>query len=268
MRPVKVNIYISYTAEDKIYLQKLLRWLHPMRDEVNVWFYNPPPPLHPLPLPWQILLFWYTPPNPMSYYLRTLQSQFGAAHLYLFLTSHRTLADARVGEEITAAVNRHIEHGDKFLRLYPVVVSPSHWKNHSRLARFKTLGPKKPLNQIQPEEEGYLELTEQISKEVKALQRNLDELKFARNQPGESPAAWPPLLGEAKVYPIPEVVSPPEWMGWVVIAALLLSVYYSLSPSLPGLPGGRGYEYEKRSPEYPRQNPLAPPPEGVPIPEK
>lgn len=269
MRPAKVNIYISYTAEDRLSLQKLLRWMHPMRDEVNIWYYSPPPAPKPLPLPWQILLFWYTPPNPMSYYARTWQSQFQSTHLYLFLTSHRALTDARVGEEITTAVNRHIEHGDKYVRLFPVVVSASHWKNHSRLARFKTLGPKKALNQIQPEEEGYLELIEQISKEIKALQRNLDELKFARTQPGDSPDAWPPLLGEAKVYPIPEPVSPPEWMGWVIIAVLLLSVYYSISPSLLSLPGrGRGYEYEKNQPEYRRENPLMPPPKEVPIPQQ
>lgn len=262
MRSAKVNIYISLTGEDRQYLAKLLRWLHPMRDEVNIWYINPPPGLKPLPLPWQILLFWYTPPNPMAYYARTLQSQFDSAHIYLFLVSHRSLTDGRVEEEITGAVNRHVEHSDKYVRIFPVVVSPSLWKNRSRLSRFKTLGPKKALNQIQPEEEGYLELVEQLSKEIKDLQRNLDELKQARAQPGESPQAWPPLLGEAKTYTAPEAVSPPEWMGWTILLALALSVWYSLSPSVPSLPT-RGYkdryQREEKPPEYRRENPIQPP---------
>lgn len=271
MRSAKVNIYISLTGEDRPYLVKLLRWLQPMRDEVNIWYISPPAAPKPLPLPWQLLLFWYTPPNPMAYYARTLQSQFDSAHIYLFFVSHRSLTDARVEEEITGAVNRHVEHGDKYVRIFPVVVSPSHWKKHSRLARFKTLGPKQALNQIKPEEEGYLELTEQLSKEIKALQRNLDELKFARTQPGDSPQAWPPLLGEAKTYTAPEAVSPPEWMGWVIIVALVLSVWYSLSPSVPGF-STKGYkdryQREQPGPEYRRENPMMPPPEQPPIPPK
>ncbi len=192
-------------------------------------------------------------------------SQIESAHIYLFLTSYRSLIDRRVEEEITAAVNRHVEHGDKYVRLFPVVVSPSHWKNHSRLARFKTLGPRRPLSQVEPEEEGFLELTEQLSKEIKALQRNLDELKFARSQPGESPHTWPALLGEAQTFQAPDAMSPPEWLGWVIIAALVLSVYYSLSPSLPSLPNRRyqNIEHVEQPPEYPREYPLMPPPPGT-----
>ena len=270
MRSAKVNIYISLTAEDRQYLAKLLRWLQPMRDEVNIWYLSPPKAVEPLSFPWQILLFWYTPPNPLAYYARTLQSQFESAHIYLFLVSHRSLTDARVGEEITGAVNRHVEHGDRYVRIFPVVVSPSHWKNHSRLARFKTLGPKKALNQVQPEEEGYLELTEQLSKEIKVLQRNLDELKYARAQPSESPQAWPPLLGEAKTYPIPDAVSPPEWLGWVILLALVLSVWYSLSPSLPSMPARRyrHIDYEQKPPEYRREHPMMPPPDETPKKDK
>ncbi len=265
MRSAKVNIYISYTAGDRAYLAKLLQWLYPMRDEVNLWYFSPPGGPETLAFPWQILLFWYSPPDPRQYYAHTLSSQVESAHIYLFLTSYRSLIDRRVEEEITAAVNRHVEHGDKFVRVFPVVVSPSHWKNHSRLARFKTLGPKKPLSQIQPEEEGYLELTEQLSKEIKTLQRNLDELKFARLQPGESPQTWPALLGEVQTFQAPEAMSPPEWLGWVIIAALVLSVWYSISPSLPSLPNRRyqNIEHEHSPPEFPREYPLMPPPPGT-----
>ena len=264
MRATKVNIYISYTPEDAAYLSKLLRWLQPMRDEVNIWHLSAPPSRQELSLPWKILLFWYDPPDPRPYYFRTLRSQLEAAHICLFLTSYRSLTDSRVNDEITAAVTRHIEHGDRYVRIFPIITSPSHWKSRSRLAHFKPIGPKKALNQIQPEEEGYLELTDQLSKEIKALQRNLDELRFARSQPGEASDAWPALLGEPQVHRPPESVSPPELLGWAILLVLALSVWYSLSPSLPSLPSRRYQNVERETPptEYRREYPLMPPPPG------
>lgn len=66
------NIFISHVPSDKPVLDKLLQWLHPMRDEVNIYFKAPPPPPKQLPLPWQLLLFWYQPPN----YSKSLSVQF------------------------------------------------------------------------------------------------------------------------------------------------------------------------------------------------
>ena len=42
MEPVKINLYISYTPEDRQELEMLLEWLYPMQDEVNIWFYDCP----------------------------------------------------------------------------------------------------------------------------------------------------------------------------------------------------------------------------------
>lgn len=262
MSSTKVNLYLSYTGDDRSVVQKLLIWLYPMRDEVNIIYANPPRPLESMTLPWRLLLFWYEPPDPRAYYVRYLGQQLEQAHIYVFLTSYKSLADGRIEKEIETAVSRQIQHSDRYIRIFPLEVSPSHWRKHSRLSRYKTIGPRQPLSQAKPEEEAYLTIIDQLAKEIKTVQRNLDELKYARTRPGEASKAWPDLLGEIPPFKAPEAVSPPEWLGWVILIAIIVSIFYSLGPELPTAATGRFRNIEKESkpPEFPREYPLVPNP--------
>jgi hypothetical protein len=51
-------------------------------------------------------------------------------------------------------------------------------------------------------------------------------------------------------------------LGWVILVAILLSVFYSLGPELPTAATGRfrNIERESKPPEFPREHPLVPNP--------
>lgn len=275
---MKINLYISYAPQDKVQLDKLLRWLYPMRDEVNIWYNDPPSGPEPLPLPWRILLFWYSPPDPRRYYYRNLQRQYERAHVYLFLTSYHTIQNNWIEEEITTAVARYTEFGDRYIRVYPVLVSPSHWKKHSRLAHFKTLGPRRTLVEMVPEEEGYLEITEQLARVVKDLQRNLEEEKFAQSRsvpvtdiaPIRKNSVRPNVEQDpSQFFELPPAFSAPEWLGWSVLFLLVLVTLVGLRPDRILAPSlrYRNVEPADRKPiEYLRDYPPMPPPPNAPLP--
>jgi hypothetical protein len=276
MTPVKVNIYISCAKEDTRQLQKLLRWLYPMRDEVNLWYKAPPPPPEPLPLPWQILLFWYNPPDPRGLYERVLQAQRERAHIYLFLTSYKSLSDAGIEEEITLAVNRRIEGDELNPLIFPVVLSPSRWQEESRLAQYKPLGTGKPLEPSKDEEAGYMAVVNQLAKVIKILRPLLNEEKYYQNRPLPTGTPAParrknalPYLGESDElldFQAPNRLSPPEWLGWSLIALILVSVASSLRPAMPLTDTLRYLNIQNaddHGPEYRREFPLMPPADSV-----
>lgn len=277
MATIKVNLYISCTDDDKVQLQKLLKWLYPMNDEVNVWFRNPPSRLPSLPLPWRILLFWYRPPELLSAYEQVWQNQLQRAHIYLFLTSHKSLNDRVVDEEITIAVNRRVEGDWRSPRIFPVVVSASKWREKSRLANYETLGPPEPLNQVKPETAGWHELTTQISEHVRFVQSVLNEVRFYHNRPviaDEYPAHYAetaevvplPDLGDdpaAVTFVRPNVAYPPEWLGWAIIAFLFFGLFKGVQEVDPYLPKPRYRNANERQPEYIREFPIMPPPDTV-----
>ncbi len=268
MTPVKINLFISCDRSDQPYLQTLLSWLYPMRDEVNLWYEKPPPEPPPLPLPWQILLFWYSPPNNRSEYYRRLQKQKERAHIYLFLTSYKSLNNMNIQGDISLAVNRRIATGDELNPLiFPVLLTPSNWKEQSGLAGFKPLGTNKTLSEYKPVEEGFLQLTNQLAKYIHALQRRLGEEKYFHSRlvaadagTGLTAERAHPYLGdddEAMKMPEMKEVYLPEWLGWAIIALIAILTYRGLQPPLPLRP--KYYRSASERPvEYKREYPLAP----------
>ncbi|MEI6409239.1 MAG: hypothetical protein WCR52_07655 [Bacteroidota bacterium] len=272
MEPVKINLYISYAPEDRQELEKLLEWLYPMQDEVNIWFYDPPPPDDPLTLPWQLLLFWYRQPDHLEDYNRIVQERLERAHIYLFITSYRSLISSSVEYEITRAVQRYVEIGDRYLRIFPVIFRPSQWKDKSRLAHFKPLGPGKPLLSIHPKEEGFMALSEELNKVIAVLKRNLNEYRQMSASSAVTTQSAAPDFGydpDSIEFEPKAGVSPPEWLGWVILAGLLIYTLYAIRPHAPAGANTRFKNVEPpsaRPVEYPRENPLAPPTETAPFP--
>lgn len=267
MTPVKINLFISCDDADGKYRETLREWLYPMRDEVNIWPEKPPPAPMELSLPWHILLFWYTPPNQRYSYDRIVEKQKERAHIYLFLTSYKSLINNGIQGDISLAVNRRIGSGDDLNPLvFPVILSPSHWKQTSGLSGYKPIGPKKSIAETKPVEEGYLQLTDQLAKYIKALQRRLTEERFyqarlVQTDPGLGIPVQraQPYLGDdddATEMSTEIQVTLPEWLGWAIIALLAVLTYRGLHPALP-LPPSR-YRMEERPVEYPRTIPPVP----------
>lgn len=286
MTPVKLNVYVSYAPDDRKAAVELYDFLRPMRDEVNIWFKGSPArPALPmkapaLPLPWQILLPWYSPPNPQKIFEETKDKlRRENAHIYLFLTSYKSLNDNRVNDDITLAANRRVEGDWLSPDIRPVILAPSLWKEKSRLAGFKPIGPKKTLTEIKPIEEGLYEIATQLSKTIKDMQRDLDEAKFlsARAATADAPAlssgkmAEPYLGSSDKIFDFtpPAQVNLPEWLGWTIIFVLVLLVGTELRDEMPRVSVGR---YENATPvnawqpEFRREYPLMPPKDGKPFP--
>ena len=272
---MKINLFISCDRADQPYRDALLGWLYPMRDEVNLWYEQPPPPPEPLPLPWQILLFWYSPPDDRYDYAKSVQKQKERAHIYLFLTSYKSVINNHIQGDISLAVNRRIASYDDLNPLiFPVLLSPSHWKEHSGLSGYKPLGPKKTLAEMKPVEEGFLQLTDQLAKYIKVLQRRLTEERFYQSRivasdPGLAPAPprAEPYLGdddEAMEVRHSVQVYLPEWLGWGIIALLIVLTYRGLQPPLPT--AKKYYQTVGNQQEYRRENPLAPVDEPIVFP--
>lgn len=279
MATAKVNVFISYAPEDRRALDKLLKWLYPMRDEVNLWYNRPPHPPEEFSLPWQLLLFWYYPPDQRSAYARVYRAQRNHAHVYLFLTSYNSLSNKGVEEDIETAVTRR-GAGDDFLGpfIYPVLLSPSRWQEVSRLAGFKPMNSGKPLSALKVEDEGYLAITEELSALIKLLQSRLQEEKFYQSRLTQ-PVAGGAVLSAGNLvraenreeplefHEIPQF-RPPEWLGWSILLFLFISVLNYLMPNritqnsrLDRLPNARDH-----GPEYRRENPLAPTSDTITIP--
>lgn len=232
MTPVKVNIFISHAPEDKPAADKLLEWLYPMRDEVNVWHYDPPKKPESLALSWKLLIPWYRPVDPRVLYAEVLKTRRENAHVYLFLTSYKSLANRQVEEDITLAVSRRVdcEWGDLAPLVIPVILSPSRWKEESRLAQFEPMLDGLPLTAFTIQEDGYLLIAEHVAALVKVIQAKLNESRFIQyhaETPSNSivPKAPNslPYLGENPEqfeFAPPKPFNPPDWMGWSLIALI------------------------------------------------
>lgn len=275
MNPVKVNIFISHAPEDKPAADRLMEWLYPMRDEVNVWHYAPPRAPEDLSLPWRLLLPWYQPLDPRVLYAETIKKRRENAHIYLFLTSFKSLKSKRVEEDITTAVSRRIEcsWGSLAPLVLPVLLSPSRWKEASRLAKFEPLAKGVPLSNFPQLDDGYLMVTEQIAALVKVVQARLNEARFYQYHPsslekGLQPMAKNslPYLGEDPAqfeFQAPAQFRPPEWVGWSLIALIFTLSAGSFRQQHPAvsslhLKARPDKEYET---EYPRTMPMMPPSE-------
>lgn len=279
MQAVKVNIFISHAPEDRPQLDKLLRWLYPMRDEVNLWYSDPPKRPIPLTLPWQILLFWYIPPDNRPRYRKALKAQLEKSHIYLFLTSYNSLSNRDIEDEIDIAARRRIK-GDDLLGpfIYPILLSPSRWKKTSRLAGFEPMAEGKDLASFKQDDAGYLAVTEELSALIKVLQTRLGEAKFHKSRDAtvdsdqiSNDKRIPPYLGESDgtlAYQEIEPFEPPEWLGWSLLLFLFISFLGSLMPSRVMAPS-RYDNIEsdnEKSWEYPRENPMMPPRDSIVFP--
>ena len=251
-----------------------MEWLYPMRDEVNVWHYEPPGRPEELALSWKLLLPWYRPVDPRIIYAETLKNRRESAHIYLFLTSYKSLSSNQVEEDILLAINRRVdcEWDDLAPLVLPLLVSPSKWKEESRLAQFEPLVGGIPLSQFSQAEEGYLLATEQISALVKVVQVKLNEARFYQYYPeGGANTVQPaaknslPYLGENPEqfnFDPPKPFRPPDWMGWSLIALIFTLSAGSFRKNTPAVSSLhlKARPANEREIEYPRRTPMAPPP--------
>ena len=282
MTPVKLNVYISYTPDDRKAVEKLRDWLYPMRDEVNLWYNDPPKPPASLPLPWELIssvLPIFSPRDYRKEYAMVDRRRKERAHIYLFMTSYKSLNDTNIDNDITLAVDRRIEGDWLSPRIYPVILAPSQWKERSRLARFAPIGAKKSLAEIKPEEEGYLEIAQQLSNVINQMQRDLNEAKYAQSRVGaaapaavlpETSGAQPYLGGDDNLleFQAPPQTSPPEWLGWMIIFFLLISFARGLQGDKPVPQPAKNYldtETPVFQEEYKRAHPMVQPKTDVPM---
>ncbi len=279
MTSVKVNIFISHAPEDKASAERLLEWLYPMRDEVNVWHYDPPKKPEELPLSWRLLLPWYRPVDPRVLYADTLKSRRENAHIYLFLTSYKSLKNKQVEDDVVLAVSRRIdcEWEDLAPLVLPVLLSSSRWKEESRLAQFEPLTDGVPIDKFPRIEDGYLMIAEQIAAQVKIIQHRLNEARFYQNHPSTQensiqPASKTslPYLGDNPTqfeFKPPTPFRPPDWMGWSVIALIFTLSMGSFRKNHPAVSSLhlKARPDKERGLEYPRKLDMMPPPDSVEI---
>ncbi len=181
-----LHIYISHAPGDAKHLGTLLEWLKPLQERyfLRIWYNRPPPRAQQLPLPWNLLLFWYSPPQPSAPFRPDPPVELFEGHIYLFLTSHRSLATPHIDQvEIPAATTRYHEHGPAYIRIFPVLVSLLIEILFPVWRIFPTLGPKRSLEESNPKEEGYREVVNQLQPIIETLRRNWIE-NFIRRPPG------------------------------------------------------------------------------------
>lgn len=264
MTPVKLKVYISYAPDDKKTVKELYDFLRPMHDEVDIWFNDPPPAPKPLTLPWEwfsTFLPIFLPRDYRDEYAKVDQRRKERAHIYLFMTSYKSLNDTRIQNDIRFVAERRVENDLLSPHIYPIILAPSLWKEKSPLSKFDTLGPKKTLIEVKPVEEGYYAIATQLSKVIKTVQRDLDEAKFAQARlvAPDTPAlpasrqAQPYLGGEDETleFKAPAQVQPPEWLGWMIWLFLFISVLRGLRGDLPRPSLGR---YDSEQPTQTWQN--------------
>ena len=275
MSSVKVNVFISHAPEDKHAADLLQEWLYPMRDEVNVWHYAPPRPPEVLPLSWRILLPWYRPVDPRVLYAETMQIRRNNAHIYVFLTSNQALKSSRVEEDITRALTRRIDCAWEELApmIIPVALSPSSWKETSRLSKFEPLVGGVPIQKFSSTEDAYIKVTNQLAALIKVMQVRLNEARFYHDHASETELGLRqatqtalPYLGENPEqfeFNPPAPFRPADWMGWSLIAlifAISAGSFRKNHPSVSSL-HLKARPADERQTEYPRRVPMAPPPD-------
>lgn len=285
MTPVKLKVYISYTPEDKNTVKELYEFLRPMHDEVDIWYNDPPAAPKPLPTPWELFSAFlpiFVPRDYREEYAKVDKRRKERAHIYLFMTSYKSLNDARIQNDIRFVAERRVENDWLSPQLFPVIMAPSMWKEKSPLAKFKTLGPKKTLIEVKPVEEGYYEIATQLSKVIRQVQRDMDEAKFAQSRlvaadggaVTSTKQAKPYLGGEDETlqFKAPAQVYPPEWLGWLIWIFIFLSVLRGLKGDLqrPSL-GMDRYESAEPAkswqPEYRREQPMQPVSDDIQLPK-
>ena len=257
--PTLLNIYISHAAADRSYVVQLVEWLKPLQEKYHfrIWYDHPePPPV--IPFPWNVLFFWYNPAKQRLPYHRDLVVELEQAHIYLFLTSQKSINTPWIEqEEIPRAVDRLQRYGNSFIRIIPVPITASQWKNTSRLATFPSMGPPgRSINQIQPREEAWLQLIEQLRPVILEIRQNLMEEHKRLGLPLQSFHQAPPPWADTPR----NVVPLPNWIGWTIAALLFWSLFNWFSDQCT--PKYKPYWPKKNTPqeEYQREFPVTPTP--------
>jgi hypothetical protein len=130
---------------------------------------------------------------------------------------------------------------------------------------------------IKPNEEAFMQISDSLNKVVSELQRNLNERRQSVTQSMQLPSGAPnyssaPDLGdETEGIEFEPIIrpQPPEFLGWVILVALLIYVLYSLRPELPSRATRRLRNVEPPTTkpiEFQRENPLMPPPDDAVFP--
>jgi hypothetical protein len=247
MTPVKLKVYISHTAADKKTVKELYDFLRPMHDEVDIWYYDPPASPRPLSLPWEwfsMLLPIFQPRDSRMEYAKVDQRRKERAHIYLFMTSYKSLNDPQIQNDLRLAASRRVEGDWLSPHIFPVILAPSLWKEKSPLSNFEVLGPKKKtLVEIKPIEEGFYEIAMSLSKTIKVAQRDLDEAKYAQSRLAAPDTPSLPAGQQAQPYlgddddtlefKAPPQINPPEWLGWMIWFFLFISVLRGLRGDRP-----------------------------------
>ncbi|MFN0013069.1 MAG: toll/interleukin-1 receptor domain-containing protein [Saprospiraceae bacterium] len=248
-----LRIYISYAPADSPYLATLLQWLRPLQEKyfLEVWH-------HPKPLQG----------SPELYYREAMLNNLEQAHIYLFLTSNNSLKTAHIAqEELPRAIARHAAHGDKYVRLLPVVLSPTGGKNLPVLAAFKPIGGGKPLSDWKTDDAGYRLIASDLQHVIEELRRNWMEEYHRLDMPLDDFAQYrlPP--------PPPPTLQPiPGWAG----ALMLLIIFYMVTswylsgcaPRMYHMYVPKSMPYQSLPEQYFRENPVNPPEEVPKRPEE
>jgi hypothetical protein len=266
-----LHLYISHTPADAKYALELREWLRPMEEKyhLRIW-YNHKEPTPVLAFPWNLLFFWV---NPSQYrrlpYHRDLTKEAEKAHIYLFLISQKSITTAWIEqEEVPRAVDRYQRLGNQYIRIFPVMLSASQWKMQSRLAGFPTLGPPgRALNQVNPREDALNAIAEQLRPVIEELRRNHIEENKRLGLPINTFNQPAPPWDDTPL----EIVPFPNWLGWIVLIAILASVanWYSsyckprYAPYYPSL-DPEPVEYD-RSRDPMNTTPAVKPPTEIPV---
>jgi len=255
-----LRLYISYAPADKPYLDKLLKWLKPLEERyaLRLWYADPA----------KSAPFLYDPQQPAGSMLRypldweLSLNRLEQAHIYLFLVSYNSLSTPYIEqEEVPRAAERYSKKSKRLVRIFPVLLSPSLWKEQSRLSGFPVLGGPLSLSERkkkEEEEEAFLQVVTELRVAVEELRRNWLEEKHLLSA-GTDGMDTPELLPAT-----PAAFQPlPGWAG----VALLLSVFYlvtafylrSCAPRMYHMYVPKELPYEAAPDRYLRENPLVDP---------
>ncbi len=233
-----LRAYLSYTPADKEYLKALVRWLRPLEQKyaLHVWHAPLPPPGTTAVYPWEEATF-----------------QLEQAHLYLFLTSTKSIRVEHIQkEEIPRALKRQTELGKALVRLYRIPLYGS--ESTKALDRIPILGAAYRIDDWKNDRLGYEFLTKAIEEEVRQLLREWQEEAF-RTQ--KSLMASSDVSGPA----VPQRLRPiPGWLSAAFLFAILYivtSIYFEqCAPRrYDGLPPNVSVPFSPSPEEYRRENP-------------
>jgi hypothetical protein len=239
-----LRVYISCAQADRPYLDRLLQWLRPLEQKyfLQTWHHSAPLSGTQEVYQWDDML-----------------DNLQQAHIYLFLTSKNSLGtDYIEREEVSRAVARHTELGEKYVRVLPIQVSPSNWSKASGLSRFKPVGGAKTLLDWKSDPMGFQLIIAELQRHVEELRRNWMEEYYRTGLPMDD------FFHPMRLPTGPPVLKPiPGWAGAVflfVIFYMVTSWYLSgCAPRMYHWYVPESLPYQSLPEQFFRDNPVEPP---------